>query len=260
MKQIHSDFLTVAMQAVNAAERITVGYYYRAPRVRAKADKSPVTIADISAEKAMIATIRKHYPDHSFFCEESGHTKTSSEFTWIIDPIDGTRNFVGGIPLWGNLLALMHNDEIILGISNVPLMNERLWAMQGHGAFLNGERVRVSKKKTLREAMISYSSMTSFHKTRREPQLLNLLHATARQRAFGDLWPYHLLASGRLEIVVEGQIKPVDVAPFVCIIHEAGGETSDVLGRSFSLGIRTFIATNGLLHKRAVRYFTRKAT
>lgn len=259
MKNELSQFLQVAMQAVNAAERITVEYFYKAPRVRAKADKSPVTIADIRAEKAMIAAIKRYYPDHSFFCEESGHTRTDSEYTWVIDPIDGTRNFVSRIPLWGNLVALMHRDDIILGISNVPLMNERLWAAKGQGAFLNGERVRVSKKSRLREAMISYSSMASFHKTGREKQLLKLLHATARQRAFGDLWPYHLLASGRLEIVIEAQIKPVDVAPFVCIVDEAGGETSDITGRSFSLGIRAFVATNGHLHKNTLRYFARKS-
>lgn len=258
MNAILTDFLQVAMQAVNAAERITVDYFYKDPKVRSKADKSPVTIADIKAERAIIATVKRYFPDHAFFCEESGHIKSASEYTWIVDPIDGTRNFVGRIPLWGNLIALMHRDEIILGISNVPLMNERLWAVKGQGAFLNGERVRVSQKSMLRQAMISCSSMASFHKTGREEQLLKLLHATARQRAFGDLWPYHLLASGRMEIVVEGQIKSVDVAPFVRIIEEAGGATSDILGQPFSLGIRNFIATNGRLHKRAVRYFTRK--
>lgn len=250
-----SRFLQVAMEAVNAMERVTVEYYYKKPKVRTKADKSPVTIADISAEKAAIKVIKKHFPNHAIFGEESGHRKTSSEFTWIIDPIDGTRNFIAGIPLWGNLIALAHDEHVVLGISNVPLLNERLWAERGSGALLNGNRVTVSDKSSLREAMISFSSVNSFHKTKREPNLLNLLHATARQRAFGDLWPYHLLASGRLEIVIEAQIKPVDVAPFVCIIEEAGGSTSDLLGRPFSLGIRTFAATNGKLHQKVINHF-----
>lgn len=253
-----SRFLQVAMEAVNAMERLTVGYYYKKPKVRSKADKSPVTIADTSAEKAAIKVIRKYFPNHAIFGEESGHRKTSSEFTWIIDPIDGTRNFIAGIPLWGNLIALTHQDHVVLGISNVPLLNERLWAERGTGAFLNGNPVRVSTKPAMRDSMVSFSSVVSFHKTRREPNLLNLLHATARQRAFGDLWPYHLLASGKLEIVIEAQIKPVDVAPFVCIIEEAGGSTSDLLGRPFSLGIRNFAATNGKLHQRTVGYFKKK--
>lgn len=250
-----SRFLHVAMEAINAMERVTVDYFYKKPKPRAKADKSPVTIADISAEKAAMKVIRSHYPNHSIYGEESGHRKTESEFTWIIDPIDGTRNFIAGIPLWGNLIALAHDDHVVLGISNVPLLNERLWAERGAGAFLNGNRVQVSSKSAMREAMVSFSSVNSFHKSRREPNLLKLLHATARQRAFGDLWPYHLLASGRLEIVIEAQIKPVDVAPFVCIIEEAGGSTSDLLGRSFSLGIRTFAATNGKLHQKVIKYF-----
>ena len=250
-----SKFLQVAMQAVNAMERVTVGYYYKSPKVRSKADKSPVTIADINAEKAAIRVIKAHFPNHAIYGEESGYRETGSEFTWVIDPIDGTRNFIQQIPLWGNLLALMHQDQVILGVSNVPLLNERLWAQSGSGAFLNGEQVKVSQVSTLSKSMISYGSISSFRKTHREPQLLKLLHATARQRAFGDLWPYHLLASGKIEMVIEAQIKPVDVAPFVCIIEEAGGATSDILGRPFSLGIRTFVATNGNLHKRAVGYF-----
>ncbi|MCM2272882.1 MAG: inositol-phosphate phosphatase [candidate division Zixibacteria bacterium] len=250
-----SKYLQVAMQAVNAMERVTVGYYYRTPRIRTKADRSPVTIADISAEKAAIRVIKAHFPDHAIYGEEGGHRKTDSEFTWIIDPIDGTKNFIRQIPLWGNLLALYHQGEVILGISNVPLMNERLWAERGEGAYLNGDPVKVSARSTLSDAMISFTSVTSFRKVKQDENLLRLLYRTSRQRAFGDLWPYHLLASGKLEIVIEAQIKAFDIAPFVCIIEEAGGAISDIHGQPFSLDIRSFIATNGKLQKRVAGYF-----
>ena len=148
----------------------------------------------------------------------------------------------------------------MMSLSNIPLMQERLWAERGKGAFLNGKRVHVSAKRKLDESMISFGSLGAFRQRRMEPRMLSLLHACRRQRSFGDLWPYHLLASGRLEIVVEAAIKPMDVAPFVCIVREAGGRTSDLSGKPFDLQISSFVATNGNLHGPVMKYLRRKRT
>ena len=249
-----SEFLKVAMAAIKDAQKITLGYYGRNPRVQDKADGSPVTIADRKAEKAIITRIKRHFPDHAFYGEEYGRTRRKSDYLWLIDPIDGTKNFIAQIPLWGNLLALMYQDEVILGISNVPLMRELLWAEKGKGAFLNGKRVRVSSHGRLSQSMVSFSSLTSFDGPRKEVRMLKLIHDCKRTRSFGDLWAYHLLASGKLDIVVEGKIKPLAVAPFVRIIKEAGGDTSNLQGRPFDLKISSFLATNGLVHTDALTY------
>ncbi len=249
-----SKYLDVAMAAIREAEKITLHYYNHPPSVSLKKDRTPVTVADRKAEKAIVSIIRKKFPEHQFLGEEYGRTGRG-EFLWIIDPIDGTRNFIAGIPLWGTLIALMHREEMILGISNVPLMREILWAERGKGAFLNGKRVHVSKIRRLKDAMASTGSYKSFAQAGHEQGLIRLLKATKRQRAFGDLWPYHLLASGRLDIVTEAKIKVVDVAPFAAILKEAGGEISDLGGGPVRPGIRSVVASNGILHDRTLAYF-----
>jgi histidinol-phosphatase len=249
-----SEYMKVALSAIKDAEKITLAYYGRNPRVTDKADGSPVTVADKKAEKAIIARIRRHFPHHAFYGEEFGRTSVKSDYLWLIDPIDGTKNFIAQIPLWGNLLALMYREEIILGISNVPLMKELLWAEEGKGAFLNGERVHVSRKRRINQSMLSFSSLTSFDGAKKESRMLQLIHQCKRSRSFGDLWAYHLLASGKLEMVIEGRIKPMDVAPFVRIIKEAGGDTSDLQGKPFDLNVSSFLATNGLVHRDAIHY------
>jgi histidinol-phosphatase len=250
-------FLDIALRAIREADKITLSYYGKNPRSHLKEDRSPVTIADTRAERAIVRTIRKKFPGHDFYGEEYGRTGRQSDYLWLIDPIDGTKNYIGGIPLWGTLIALMRGDELILGVSHVPILKETLWAENGRGAFLNGKRVRVSRVGTLGKAMISYGSLGTFRAHRLEKNILSLIHACSRQRCFGDLWPYHLLASGKLEIVIEMRIKPMDIAPHALIVREAGGETTDIGGKLFSLSTDSFLATNGMLHETSLRYFER---
>ena len=248
-------YLDIALKAVKAADKVTLAYFGKKPRTRLKADMSPVTVADMKAERAIIETIRRAFPGHDFYGEEYGRTGARSEYLWIIDPIDGTKNFIGGIPLWGTLIALMHRNELIVGVSHLPLMGETLWAERGKGAFFNGKKVRVSKIDSLDNAMISFGSPGTFRKIGKDVALMSLVYACKRQRAFGDQWPYHLLATGRLEIALEYRIKPMDVAPLALIIKEAGGVATDLEGRPFNLNINSFLATNGKLHQAALGYF-----
>jgi len=252
-----SALLDIAIKAIKAGSEVALRHYSGRVRARVKADGSPVTAADLGAERVIRELIAKQFPGHDFYGEEYGRTNKQSEYCWLIDPIDGTKNFVDRIPLWGTLIALMKGGELILGVSHVPLMNELLWAERGKGAYLNGRRVRVSQVSQLSRGMISYGSLPAFKERRKQTALLKLIGSCRRQRSFGDLWPYHLLASGRLDIVIEAAIKPVDVAPFAIIVAEAGGMTSDIFGRPFSLEVDSFLATNGKLHREVARLFTK---
>jgi histidinol-phosphatase len=248
-----SRFLQVAKRAAREGARVAMSYYEKNLTVELKADRSPVTRADRETEKTIIRTIRAEFPDHNFFGEEFGRSSKRSEYVWIIDPIDGTKNFIAGIPLWGTLIALMHGNEVIVGVSYIPTLKEMVWAEKGKGAFLNGKQIHVSRKAKLSDSMISFGSLPAFKRKRLGTKLLKLLDKTGRQRSFGDLWPYHLLASGRLEIVVEASIRAYDIAPFVVIMQEAGGTTSDIAGHPFSLEISSFLATNGNVHDNVLR-------
>ncbi len=249
-------YLKVAMNAIDRAEEICLDQYVRRPKVHTKADNTPVTIADRDSEAAMVEIIHKAFPDHGFYGEETGDNSRNREFFWVIDPIDGTKNFIAQVPLWGNLLALVHKGKVILGVSNVPLMKERLWAEWRGGAFLNNKRVHVSATRKLESASLSYAKSVRRPHSQVDRGLFNLLDKVDRQRSFGDLWPYHLAASGRLDIVVEIGIRAYDIAPFVCIFNEAGGKTSDIGGQGFDLDIRSFVATNRLLHKPVINCFS----
>jgi histidinol-phosphatase len=248
-------YLQTVQAALNRAAEITTHYYPRNLAVDRKADHSPVTVADREAEAAIIDCIREKYPDHRFYGEETGLTGPQSDFTWIIDPIDGTKNFIDGIPLWGTLVALMHDSEIILGASDMPLLHERLLAEEGKGAFCNGDRIQVSDRTTIAEAMVSCGSLIPFRADGLERNLLSLLYDSRRHRSFGDLWPFNLLAQGKLEIVVQASIRQVDIAPFFCIIKEAGGMVTDLHGKGFSFDIDSVLATNGTVHKESLAYF-----
>jgi len=248
-----SKYLSVAKKAIREASKITLDYYTKQNfSISIKKDNTPVTNADKKAEKTIIKIIKESFPDHGFWGEETGVSRNNSEFIWIIDPIDGTKNFIAGIPFWGTLIALMHKDEVILGLSYVPLMKEMLWAEKGKGAFLNGKRVNVSNGQNLSDSMISFGSLKTFYGKKLGKNLIDLSNKCKRQRSFGDLYPYHLLAAGKIDLVVEAAIKLVDVAPFDCIIKEAGGTSSDLKGKPLDIKILSFIASNGRIHKEAL--------
>lgn len=253
-------YLEAAREAATEAANVALRYYSEQIDVEVKSDRSPVTIADRMAEKVIIETISKYFPNHAFYGEETGSTGPKSDFTWIIDPIDGTKNFIAKIPLWGILIALKHRNDIILGLSYMPMLNELLWAEKRKGAFLNGQRVRVSNTRAVHKSMLSFGSLGPFRTKEHDAGLMELISDCLRQRSFGDLWPYHLLASGKLDIVAEAAIKAFDVAPFVRIIAEAGGHVSDLDGDPFGMNIGSFLATNGALYKKVLPYFAKRST
>lgn len=251
-----SDFLTVAIDAAKNAEEIILSYYNEnSITVELKPDETPVTRADTEAEKAIRETIKKSFPDHGFLGEEFGTQAGTSPYTWIIDPIDATKNYIRKIPIFGTQIALMHDDELILGISNAPLLNELLSAEKGKGAFLNGEPIEVSKVSQPSEAMICHGGIKWFVEKEIFDGIYNLINDTARSRGFGDFYSYHLVASGRVDAVIEAAISIWDIAAITVVVQEAGGMVTDVQGQAITKDTASLVATNGILHNTILDYF-----
>ena len=251
-----SQFLTVALEAAKNAEEIITSYYTSdAMKVELKADKTPVTLADTGAEKVIRETIKQAFPDHGFIGEEYGIEAGSSPYLWIIDPIDATKNYIRKIPIFGTQIALMKGEELILGVSNAPLLNELLYAEAGSGAFLNGEPITVSSVTHPKDAMVCHGGLKWFIEKGIFPGMYNLINDTARTRGFGDFYMYHLVASARADAVVEAAISIWDIAAISVIVREAGGKVTDIRGQDITKDTESMVATNGILHDTVLNYF-----
>ena len=242
-------FLKIALEAASNAETVIMDYYSGGIASELKADGTPVTVADTEAERVIIETIAAEFPDHGFLGEESGDTDSTSPYVWIIDPIDGTKNYIRHIPLFGTQIALMKADELILGVSNMSAMNELLYAEKGRGAFLNDEPIKVTAVDQVAEAMICHGGMDTFGDRGILESLCNLALDAARTRSFGDCYMYHLLASGRVDAVIEAAISVWDIAALTVIVEEAGGRVTDLRGEPIGVNTDSILATNGFLHK-----------
>jgi histidinol-phosphatase len=245
-----SPYLSVAITAVKAAQDVILKYYQDEQlEVAVKADQTPVTIADQQAEDIIKQTIRTAFPDHTFFGEEGEKVDLQNHkgFTWIIDPIDGTKSFIRGFPLFGTLLALLHDGELIVGVSNAPVWGELIYAAKGEGAFLNGARLEVSKIDQLKNAYLSNGRLKYFEDIHKIPQLLTLSREAKWARGLGDFWIYHLVAEGKVDIMMEGSIKFWDIATAKVIVEEAGGIMTQPDGQPITYQPTTVLATNGII-------------
>ena len=251
-----SQFLTVALEAAKNAEEIITAYYTGdAMTVEMKADETPVTLADRGAEKVIRETIKQTFPDHGFLGEEYGIEAGSSPYVWIIDPIDATKNYIRKIPIFGTQIALMKGEELILGVSNAPLLDELLYAEVGSGAFLNGKPITVSSVTHPEDAMVCHGGLKWFVEKGTFPGIYDIINDTARTRGFGDFYMYHLVASGRADVVVEAAISIWDIAAITVIVREAGGKVTDIQGQPITTDTDSLVATNGALHDTALNYF-----
>ena len=251
---MQSPYLPVAVDAVKAAQTVILNHYQSDLTVTTKEDLTPVTVADRQAEEIIKHTIHASFPDHTFFGEETDKVSLQDHkgFTWIIDPIDGTKSFIRGFPLFGTLLALMHDGELILGVSNAPAWNELIYATKGEGAYCNGTRLNVSKVDSLEDAYISNGRLKYFEDVNKIPQLLALSRQAQWARGLGDFWIYHLVAEGKVDIMMEASIKFWDIAAAKVIVEEAGGKITQLDGQEITYKSTTALATNGLLHSTAV--------
>ena len=247
--------VAAALEAARAAGEIAMKYYRGTFEVTIKADQTPVTQADREAEQAIRGILARATPGAGFLGEEFGE-EGSTSYRWIIDPIDGTKNFVRHIPIWAVLIALEEDGHVTTGVVHNPVTGELFWARKGEGAWANGERLRVSSCAALQDAMLLHSSLNLLKKIGYWDGFVRLVDATARQRGFGDYYGYCLVAAGKGEIYAEADLKPWDAAPMKILIEEAGGRLTDFEGKP-DIYTGSVLASNGLLHDEALRLLRR---
>lgn len=236
--------LEFALDAVWQAGRITLGYFQAGVAVDRKADNTPVTIADREAEQRLRALITQHWPDHGIVGEEFGRSAATSPYTWLIDPIDGTKSFVSGVPLYANLLALLDGPSALLGVMHFPALNETVYAVRGEGCYWNGRRAHVSRVEQLSDAVLLVSGLGEFGDKAAAWQ--KLCQATYIQRTWGDAYGYALVATGRAEVMADPVMALWDCAPLQVILEEAGGTFTDWQGHA-TIHAGEGLATNGQL-------------
>jgi len=239
-----SPFLKTAIEAAKAAQKVIEKYYNGEFEVEIKPDQSPVTIADIETEETIKEIILSAFPEHGFYGEETGKINPDAQYNWLIDPIDGTKSFVRGYPFFSTQIALMKGDELIVGVSNSPGFNEMAYAEKGSGAWLNGERIEVGDISDLSKATLSLGNIASIASKPQWQTVGELVQEVHRIRGYGDFYHYHLLASGKLDIVIESDVNILDIAALAVIVNEAGGSFTDLSGHALTLDTTTVLACN----------------
>ncbi len=237
--------LEFAVETAWRAGRLTLAHFQTGVAAETKADQSPVTIADRAAETLCRELIEARYPRDGILGEEMGETRPGTRRRWIVDPIDGTRSFVHGVPLYSVLLALEEEGEPLLGVIHLPALNETVWAARGEGCWWNGRRALVSQVDRLEDACVCWSG--DLVEDERKTTALRVLAAKAgTARTWGDAYGYALVATGRAEAMVDPIVHPWDTAPLRPIVEEAGGVFTDWTGAATHLGGDS-IATNAAL-------------
>ncbi|UJP41415.1 histidinol-phosphatase [Cellulomonas palmilytica] len=223
--------------------------------VETKPDLTPVSDADRAAEELVRSQLSRTRPRDAVHGEELPDTGHGPR-RWVVDPIDGTKNFVRGVPVWATLIALLDGDEVVVGLVSAPALGRRWWAAKGSGAWTGrslsqATQLHVSRVDRLEDASFSYSSLTGWEDVDRLPQVLDLMRTVWRTRAYGDFWSYVLVAEGAVDLAAEPELALHDMAALVPIVTEAGGRFTSVAGVPGPFGGNA-VATNGLLHDEVV--------
>ena len=247
--------LRFAIKAAERAAEISRHYYDGNFRVVMKEDLTPVTQADIECEEVIREIILEQYPDDGFYGEETGKTEGAGADLWLVDPIDGTKAFVRQYPFFSTQIALMRNHQLMLGVSCGTMFNEIILAERGKGAFLNGQRLAVSKIDDLSKATYSTGNLKSLSVSDGWARLGEIVSMSDRIRGYGDFYQYHLLAAGKIDAVIESDVNILDVAALSVIVTEAGGVFTDLHGKLPSLQTSSVIAANPSLHAKLLEHF-----
>jgi histidinol-phosphatase len=247
--------VTLALQLADRADALTLDRFGALDlRIETKPDLTPVTDADRSAEELLRGLLAEHRPDDAVLGEEYGGTAAFEGRQWVLDPIDGTKNFVRGVPVWSTLIALLHDGIPVVGVVSAPAMQRRWWAGTGEGAFTSfrgdTRAISVSGVDAIESASMSFSDLTTGWDDRRS-RFLDLTDEVWRVRGYGDFWSYCLVAEGAVDIAVEPEVKLWDLAPLDVLVREAGGSFTNLDGASGPHG-GSAVATNGLLHERVL--------
>lgn len=241
-------FLSAARAAAAAAATEIMRYYRGEIEIELKADLSPVTIADRRAEEIIKETLLAQFPGHGFYGEESGKDRADADYLWLVDPIDGTKSFVGGYGMFSTQIALMHRGQLVLGVSSAPAAGEVAWAVRGGGAWLDGAPVRVSSRTALSDAAVSTGNLRSLACSPRWAGLGRIAAQANRIRGYGDYYHYHRLAAGQIDAVIESDVNILDIAALTVIVTEAGGVFTDLEGRQPGLATTSVLAAAPALH------------
>ena len=241
--------LKAALEAAKAAAEVIRGFYQRNVKIDIKADKTPVTEADVRSEEAIRDLLTKRFPSYGFYGEETGKADMHAESVWLVDPIDGTKSFVRECPFFSTQIALMRGGRFVLGVSCAPAYDELAWAERGGGAWLNGKRINVGKVAALDGAIVSTGNLKTLAASPAWARFGSLIGGINRIRGYGDFVHYHLLARGALDVVIESDVNILDIAALTVIVEEAGGRFTDLRGAPVDLATTTVLATNGALHQ-----------
>ena len=247
-----SIYLAAALEAARAAADVVRHYYQSNLAITIKADKSPVTEADVETEKTIRAILAAKFPQHGFYGEETGSSALDAEYVWIVDPIDGTKAFVREYPMFSTQIALMHKGRLIVGVSSAPVYGELAFGEIGVGAWLNDAPIHVSTVGEIEAAALSTGNLKTLATGPQWPAFGRLVGRLSRIRGYGDFLHYHLLASGRIDAVVESDVNVLDVGACAVIVEAAGGRFTSLGGGAFGIDGQDVLATNGRLHQQVL--------
>ncbi len=243
---MYDEELAFAHQVADQAGEMALSFFRHDPAVTWKPDATPVTEADLAVEAMIREELRRRFPDDAIRGEEGG-VEGSSDRMWIVDPIDGTRNYAMGIQIWANLLALKIGDDYVLGLANAPGIDERYAAVKGGGATWNGQPMHVSEVAHVADGMITYGDVEAWAGTSQQARFLSLIAGAQRNRGFGDFWGHMLVARGAAVAMIEPALSEWDYAPLVVIVTEAGGRVTQADGSPPVHG-GSLVSSNGLVH------------
>ena len=241
-------YLDFATETAYLAGRLTLGYFQTGVRPDFKADDTPVTIADRRAEELVRHRIEKRYPRHAIVGEEYGTKEADgASHRWFVDPIDGTKSFVRGVPLYAVLIGLEIEGSIQVGVAYFPALDEMIAAASGEGCWWNGRRAHVSDVPTLKQALVTFSDVASFARYGRSEAWERIKQSTYYRAGWGDAYGHLLVATGRAELMLDPIMNAWDCAPFPPILREAGGYFGDWQGNPTIYGNEALSTTQVLL-------------
>ncbi len=253
-----ADDLSFALDLADLADGLAMASFRAVDLVvETKPDLTPVSEADRAVERAIREQLAAHRPGDAVLGEEYGQEGSSTR-RWIIDPIDGTKNYVRGVPVWATLIALLEGDDVVVGVVSAPALARRWWAAKGMGAYVTDpggaqpRRLQVSAVRALADASFSYSDALGWEERGSAEGLRTLLTGTWRQRAYGDFWSHMMVAEGVVDVAAEPQLESYDMAALVPIVQEAGGQLTAFDGGSAIAG-GSALSSNGHLHPAVVR-------
>jgi histidinol-phosphatase len=240
-------YLDFAMATAYEAGRLTLGYFRTGLLPEFKADDTPVTLADKKAEELIRWKIEKTFPEHDIVGEEFGARDTGHSHRWFIDPIDGTKAFIRGVPLYAVLLGLEIDKKIAVGVCYFPALDEMLSGARGMGSYCNGRAAHVSDVTELKRAYFAFTDPLSFIKYGREKEWARLQNACYHRVGWSDAYGHALVATGRLEVMIDPIMNSYDCGPFPVILSEAGGYFGDLSGNETIYGNEALCTTQRLL-------------